>query len=56
MPQHVRPLAIPEIVESIPAKYCDECGFFSETFNAEAFGPRRVPDPVIEGSRQMRFE
>ncbi len=36
MPQF-RPTSLPEVVEVLPDRHCDDRGFFSETYNAEAF-------------------
>lgn len=38
----VRPLSLGGVLEIVPRKFCDERGFFSETFNAETLAAQGV--------------
>ncbi|WP_185985344.1 dTDP-4-dehydrorhamnose 3,5-epimerase [Aureimonas mangrovi] len=49
----VRPLAIPDVLEIVPAKFGDERGFFSETFNAQKMAEAGIDLVFVQDNHSL---
>jgi dTDP-4-dehydrorhamnose 3,5-epimerase len=49
----VRPLAIPDVLEIVPAKFGDDRGFFSETYNAQKMAEAGIDLVFVQDNHSL---
>ncbi|ATU94506.1 dTDP-4-dehydrorhamnose 3,5-epimerase [Phyllobacterium zundukense] len=49
----VRPLALEGVLEISPRKFCDDRGFFSETYNAESFAEAGITLQFVQDNHSL---